>query len=214
LFARTVLVVDSGLVEAPRERIVLASGSPRRRELLHMIGLSFEVAVPSIDETLRPDADPSSFVMNLAMKKALSVAENFPSALLIGADTVVVLDGRVLGKPEDPGDAERMLRALSGRTHTVYTGVALLDAGSGLKSTAFEMSLVTMKELTDTEIRSYVRTGEPMDKAGSYGIQGVGGIFITNIKGCFFNVMGLPVGRLYDMLKEFGGRLEDERGDR
>ncbi|KPJ59897.1 MAG: hypothetical protein AMJ46_08980 [Latescibacteria bacterium DG_63] len=200
----------SGLVPCPRERIVLASGSPRRRDLLRMIGLKFEVAVPEVDEATLPQADPAGFVVKRALCKAMSLTSRFPGALMIGADTVVILDGRVLGKPVDSSDAERMLGALSGRTHAVYTGVALVDVKTGLTETGYERSLVTMKELSEAEIRSYLKTGEPMDKAGSYGIQGLGGIFIKHINGCFFNVMGLPIGRLYEMLTAFSGRLAQE----
>jgi septum formation protein len=147
-------------------------------------------------------------VVELALAKALSLVGKFPNAAILGADTVVVLDGRILGKPRDRSDARAMLRTLSGRTHTVYTGLALVDVPTGLRETCCEKSLVTMKRINNEEIDRYLATGEPMDKAGSYGIQGFGAVFIKHIDGCFFNVMGLPVGRLYDMLKDLSKKLE------
>jgi len=194
-------------ISAPRKRIVLASGSPRRRELVRMIGLKFELAVPLIRETASLSARPHNLVTELALAKALSLAHKFPDALILGADTIVVLDGKILGKPENRSEAGAMLRVLSGRTHTVYTGLALVDVPTGIRETAYEKSLVTMKKISPAEIRDYVATGEPMDKAGSYGIQGYGAVFIKHINGCFFNVMGLPVARLYDMLKEMTVKL-------
>jgi len=194
-------------ISPPRKRIVLASGSPRRRDLVKMMGLKFELAVPEIHEDLVPRAKPSSLVVELALAKALSLIGKFPNAAILGADTVVVLDGRILGKPRDRSDARAMLRTLSGRTHTVYTGLALVDVPTGLRETCCEKSLVTMKRINNEEIDRYLATGEPMDKAGSYGIQGFGAVFIKHIDGCFFNVMGLPVGRLYDMLKDLSKKL-------
>ncbi|MCX5801156.1 MAG: Maf family protein [Candidatus Eisenbacteria bacterium] len=194
-------------ISPPRKRMVLASGSPRRRELVKMIGLEFELAVPEIHEDSAPHARPSKFVVELALAKALSLAQRFPNAVILGADTVVVLDGRILGKPRSVADARRMLRALSGRTHVVYTGLALVDVPTGVRETAYEKSRVTMKNIGNAEIDDYLATGEPMDKAGSYGIQGFGAVFIKHINGCFFNVMGLPVARLYDMLRELSEKL-------
>jgi len=194
-------------ISPPRKRIVLASGSPRRRDLVKMMGLKFELAVPEIREDLVPRAKPSSLVVELALAKALSLIGKFPNAAILGADTVVVLDGKILGKPRDRSDARAMLRTLSGRTHTVYTGLALVDVPTGLRETCCEKSLVTMKKINNEEIDRYLATGEPMDKAGSYGIQGFGAVFIKHIDGCFFNVMGLPVGRLYDMLKDLSKKL-------
>ncbi|UCF79852.1 MAG: septum formation inhibitor Maf [Candidatus Eiseniibacteriota bacterium] len=191
--------------------MVLVSGSPRRRRLLEMIGLRFEVAVPEVDEGELLEGEPEQVVVELALRKALSVANGYPEALLIGADTVVVLEGRVLGKPEDATQAEGMLRVLSGKTHTVYTGLALVDTRTGMRWTAYERSLVRMKRLAESEIAAYVRTGEPLDKAGSYGIQGLGSIFISDVNGCFFNVMGLPVRRLYEMLVQCSRELAQRR---
>lgn len=194
-------------ISPPRKRIVLASGSPRRRELVRMIGLRFELAVPRVNESSLRRARPSDLVIELALAKALSLIHRFPDALILGADTTVLLDGKILGKPRNRSEAGAMLRALSGRTHTVYTGLALVDVPTGIRETGYEKSLVTMKKLSPAEIRDYVATGEPMDKAGSYGIQGYGAVFIKHINGCFFNVMGLPVARLYDMLMDMSGKL-------
>jgi len=196
---------------SPRKRMVLASGSPRRRDLVKMMGLEFELAVPEFREETRSRKRPARLVVGHAVAKANSLANRFPDAVILGADTVVVLDGKILGKPRNKADAKSMLNRLSGRTHTVYTGLALLDVPTGIRETAFEKSLVTMKKMTEKEIRNYLKTGEPMDKAGSYGIQGFGAVFIKHINGCFFNVMGLPVARLYDMLKEITQRLENEK---
>ncbi len=191
-----------GILLFPRDRLVLASGSPRRHELLRMIGLDFDVVLPDIEEDDFPRADPARFAQELALAKARSVRDRFSSAVIVGADTVVVLDGCLLGKPRGEAEACEMLRTLRGRTHTVYTGVALLDVESGLSLTGHERSAVTMEDLSDEEISRYVATGEPMDKAGSYGIQGVGAVFINHISGCYFNVMGLPLARLYKMARE------------
>jgi len=199
---------SGGILAIPRKRLVLASGSPRRRELLEMIGLDFDVNVPDVHETSLHENDPSRFVTEVALAKALSVSASCEDALVLGADTVVVLDGRILGKPRDAADAARMLRALGGRTHEVYTGIALVDSVTGLTKTGFERSEVTMKKLTEDEIDRYVVTREPADKAGSYGIQGLGAIFINHIRGCYFNVMGLPLARLYQMIGELSEELE------
>ena len=200
-----------GMLVLPRGKLVLASGSPRRRELLEMIGLKFELAVPDVHETSLHEDQPSRFVTEIALAKAQSVSSGFEGALVLGADTIVVLDGRILGKPRDEAEAAGMLRALSGRTHEVYTGVALVDTETGLGRTGFERSQVTMKTLSEEEIARYVATREPADKAGSYGIQGFGAIFIQHIKGCYFNVMGLPLARLYQMLEELSGELRTGR---
>ena len=178
-------------------RVILASASPRRRELLAYIVPEFDVVPSDIDETA--SGSPEQQVEKLAADKAADIARRFPDAVVIGADTLVTVDGRVLGKPRDAGDAAAMLRLLSGREHTVHTGVAV--ASSGVMHTAVESTRVIFSSMTDDEIREYISTGEPMDKAGAYGIQGCGGKYITGIEGCFFNVMGLPLYRLYTMLK-------------
>lgn len=178
-------------------RIILASASPRRSELLAYIVPAFEVAPSGIDETAA--GAPAAQVVKLARDKAADVAARYPDAIVIGADTLVAVGRRVLGKPADEAQAASMLRLLSGRTHRVYTGVAVVADGS-VKAAA-NMTRVRFAPLSDDEIRSYIATGEPMDKAGAYGIQGCGGKFITAVHGCYFNVMGLPLNLLYTMLK-------------
>ncbi len=186
--------------------LILASGSPRRRELLSLLGYTFEVDPAGGPEEPYSGGDPGAYVRRLAEEKALEVAGRSQSTptLVIGADTVVVLDGILLGKPADTADAERMLGLLSGRTHQVFTGVAVVERpGLGTRS-AFEVTDVTFKELPKERIRRYVMTGEPMDKAGAYGIQGLGAVNIKRISGCYFNVVGLPLGLLSDLLSEWG----------
>lgn len=175
--------------------LILASGSPRRRELLGIAGLEFEVIVADIEEKIPEGATPQEAVMSLAMQKAEAVAVQYPESTVIGADTVVVCDGKILGKPKDESDAFDMLKSLSGRIHTVCTGAAIIR-GSETKNFC-EVTEVEFHELTDDEIRAYVKTGEPMDKAGAYGIQGKGCVLVKRINGDYFNVVGLPVSRVY-----------------
>ena len=185
--------------------IILASGSPRRRELLEMIGLRFET-VPALEEEAQYDYPPELTVQKLSEAKALEVSKRLGEGkLYIAADTLVCAGGRVLGKPRDKADAAAMLRLLSGRAHSVYTGVTLISGGRIL--TQYEESIVHFRELSDSEITSYLDRGESMDKAGAYGIQGLAGLFIQGIEGDFYNVMGLPLCRLYKMLLEFGVKL-------
>ena len=190
------------------KRIILASQSPRRRELLTQIGLKFEV-IPSTVEEVITSANPVEVVQVLAQQKARDVAEVAgremakDSLLVIGADTIVVYEGKILGKPEDKEDAVRMLTMLQGKEHSVYTGVALL---SGEQEIVFaEETRVQMCPMTPEEILWYVNTGEPMDKAGAYGIQGLCARFIRQIQGDYNNVVGLPVGRIYQELKKEEG---------
>ena len=190
------------------KRIILASQSPRRRELLTQIGLKFEV-IPSTVEEVITSANPVEVVQELAQQKARDVAEVAgremakDSLLVIGADTIVVYEGKILGKPEDKEDAVRMLTMLQGKEHSVYTGVALL---SGEQEIVFaEETRVQMCPMTPEEILWYVNTGEPMDKAGAYGILGLCARFIRQIQGDYNNVVGLPVGRIYQELKKEEG---------
>lgn len=186
--------------------VVLASSSPRRRELLEMLGVTeYEIIPAQVDETL-PDLSPEEAVIYLARLKARTVADSCPpDRLVIAADTLVFLDGEALGKPESTAEAKAMLRRLSGRQHTVYTGVAVMENDRAL---AFaEKTDVFFRELEDVEIDAYIKTGEPMDKAGAYGAQGRGAVFIRRIDGDFFNVMGLPVCRLVTELRCFGATL-------
>jgi septum formation protein len=199
-----ILSISQGLVICVNERrIVLASGSPRRRELLAGIGLPFDVIVSQVDETVDEKMDPPALVQELAYRKAHEVAKSLKYGLVIGADTIVVLDDEVLGKPADVQDAIRMLTRLQGRTHSVYSGVALIDAETSEKRIAYSRTDVKMRALTASEIERYVSTGEPMDKAGSYAIQGIGAILIDSIQGDYFTVVGLPLALLASMLSTF-----------
>jgi len=183
--------------------IVLASQSPRRRELLTQMGLPYRVHAVDIDEHMDRSLPPDRLVETISAEKAAHCAAlEGPGPLIIAADTVVALDGSVLGKPHDEQDARRMLRALSGRVHHVFTGFTLRQGERSV--TQSEGSDVRFRPLTDAEIDAYVRTGEPMDKAGAYGIQGFGSLLVEGIVGDYFNVMGLPVCRLGLALKEFG----------
>lgn len=183
--------------------IILASTSPRRKELLSRMGLSFKAVSPDVEEDMRMDLPPSELVMELSGQKAQAVYEREGgSALIIAADTVVSLDGAVLGKPADELDAFKMLTTLSGTRHQVYTGITVL--WNGERVTEFEATDVTFRDLNQEEIEAYIATGEPMDKAGAYGIQGYGALFVEGISGDFYNVMGLPVCRLGRILARLG----------
>ena len=186
-------------------RLILASASPRRRELLQQAGFAFEVRVPSVNEVPLPDETAEDFARRAARDKALDVAASAPSdSLVLGADTVVVVaDSEILGKPADAPDAARMLRLLSGVTHRVITGACLVCAPARVEALAHETTLVTFSALDEQEIASYVASGEPFDKAGAYGIQGLASKFVTRIEGCYFNVVGLPVALVYALLKPF-----------
>jgi len=179
------------------KRIILASGSPRRKELLAYLFEAFDVIPSGIDEAA--SGSPAQQVEKLAADKANDIAGHYPDAVVIGADTLVAVDEHILGKPKDEADAAAMLRMLSGRSHNVYTGVAVITDGQ--MHTVVESTRVTFCRMSDDEISEYIATGEPMDKAGAYGIQGYGGKYISGIEGCFFNVMGLPLNRLNTMLK-------------
>lgn len=185
-------------------RLILASASPRRRELLQQIQMEFTV-LPAKGEEKITKKLPQEVVMELSRQKALEVAGcpevRREDALVLGADTVVVYQGRILGKPKDEQEALSMLKTLSGNTHEVYTGVTLLDVQTGEKNSFFERTAVTMYPVSEKEIRAYIATGEPMDKAGAYGIQGIGAKFIRSIEGDYNNVVGLPVGRIYQEIK-------------
>jgi septum formation protein len=185
-------------------RVVLASASPRRRELLNLIGIAHEVRPANIDETMRPREAPRRHAERLAREKASAVATRAPDLITIGADTVVVINRKVLGKPDDADDAARMLRMLSGREHKVITAVAV-SRGRKLRS-AIEEVRVKFRRLRDDEIEAYIATGEPMDKAGAYGIQGYGATIVEGIEGDYFAVMGLPLVRLVGLMRDVGIR--------
>ena len=184
--------------------IILASSSPRRADLLKTIGVSFEAVPSDINERPHQDEAPADYIIRLARAKVIDAARKRDSGLVIGADTIVVLDGRILGKPRDAEDAGRMLRQLSGRWHAVMTGVALYDAATRREVADYDKTLVRFAQLTDREIEWYIETGEPMDKAGSYAIQERGAMFVEEIAGNYHNVVGLPVTLLYRLSKRMG----------
>lgn len=183
-------------------RLVLASASPRRADLLRAAGFDFDVAPADVDESVRHGELAATYVARVAMEKADAVSRRFPGRLVVAADTAVVVDGVVLGKPSDQADAARMLRLLSGRVHEVLTAVAAcLD---GRRSSAVERSEVAFAALTDEDVARYVGTGEPFDKAGGYAIQGLASAFSRLVSGPYDNVVGLPVGCVHRLLDEFG----------
>ena len=188
------------------KQIVLASSSPRRSDLLRQIGMSFEVAPPDVDESrFSFDDNPPGTVERLALEKARSAARRIDARgrLVLGADTVVLFEGEVFGKPVDGDDACSMLGRLTGRTHRVLTGFALLEPETRRSMTAHEWTTVYMRDCTGEEIRAYVDTGEPLDKAGAYGAHALGAGLITRVEGCFYNVIGLPLARLLIALESF-----------
>jgi septum formation protein len=192
-------------------RLILASKSPRRAELLSRLGLSFEIQPADVDEEYVDNEMPAAHAERLAREKAITVAAREPGALVVGSDTIVILGSHVLGKPESEAEAVRMLERLSGREHEVFTGVAVAT-GDRVKS-ALERVRVRFRNLDRRECEEYVATGEPMDKAGAYGIQGFGSALVESIDGDYFAVMGLPVVRTLALLESFGwryafGRLE------
>lgn len=187
-------------------KFVLASKSPRRAELLKNLGVDFSVKVSGADESQIPkDLPPNIYVQELAVLKGTAVSEEFGGgSYVIAADTVVVFDGEIIGKPKDKADARRILKLLSNKTHKVYTGYSVTDAANVHTVAGCEVTDVHFKELTDGEIDAYIATGEPLDKAGAYGIQGAGSLFADEIRGDFFNVVGLPLCALNKlMIKEF-----------
>lgn len=193
-------------------KIILASASPRRKELLAKAGISFTV-IPAAGEEKRTSEDPGEAVQQLARDKAewvaRSLAECEEGTLVIGSDTIVVFENRILGKPKDRRDAAETLEKLQGNTHQVYTGVTVLErkAGKWVEHTFFESTDVTFYPVSREEIQDYIATGEPMDKAGSYGIQGLFGIYVKGICGDYNNVVGLPVARLFHEMKKSGINL-------
>ena len=184
-------------------RLVLASNSPRRAELLRALGVSFQVRPVSVDETIRGGESPEAACVRLAVAKALAAAASpEPEALVLGADTLVVLEGSALGKPRSNEEAREMLRRLSGRSHHVWTGLAVHRPSDGATFTGKERTEVHFSVLSEEMIEILVASGEPMDKAGAYGIQGLAGLFVERIEGDYFNVMGLPLARLRRLIGE------------
>ena len=182
--------------------IVLASGSPRRRQLLEMLGIPFRVVSPEVDESPRPAEQPEGYVTRLAREKARTVSAREPGSVVLAADTTVVLRGRVFAKPAGPDDAADMLQRLQGRKHQVLTAVAV--ALDGRLEHALDVTDVTFRRLSSQQIADYVATGEPLDKAGAYAIQGKGAALVEGINGDFFGVMGLPLRLALDLLERFG----------
>lgn len=183
-------------------RVILASGSPRRRELLNMIGVAHEIMPADIDERYLPGENPAAHAERLAREKAAAVAPRAGDALIIAADTIVVVDGAVLGKPRGAAEAAEMLGRLAGRSHTVHTAVAVRYGGG--EASAVESPSVTFRRLDAELIEAYIATGEPMDKAGSYGIQGYGATLVSRVEGDYFAVMGLPLHRTMQLVESVG----------
>lgn len=184
-------------------KIILASNSPRRKELLEKVGLSFEIKTADFDECFDTALPPEEFAKSLALGKALKVSKIKYDAVIIAADTIVVVDDQILGKPKSSEDAKNMLKKISGRSHTAITGLAVVDSKSGKSITTSSKIILHFRDMTDKEIDLYVKTGEPLDKAGSYAVQGLGAIFIEKMEGDYYAAVGLPLNSLYEILKEF-----------
>lgn len=182
--------------------LILASASPRRKELLGMTGISFRAQTAEVTEPAPGGDAPQVYVQKLAELKASAVSSLNPDDFVLGADTIVYVDGTILGKPHTPQNASEYLHLLSGRTHTVYTGLALI--GPGTKDIRYDATNVTFSAMSDDEIDWYVSTGDPLDKAGAYGVQGLAAPFVKRIEGNYFNVVGLPIPLMYEMLKKAG----------
>ena len=184
--------------------VILASSSPRRRDLLQQIGLDFAVMPADVDERLVPDEAPEEYALRVALDKARASSSLTSKGIFVGADTIVVLQETILGKPADAKEAARMLALLSGKMHRVITGLAVIDVSTAKQQTAIAVTRVWFRELSPAMIASYVASGEPLDKAGAYGIQGRGALFVERIDGCYFNVVGMPLVLLADLLKKNG----------
>jgi septum formation protein len=184
-------------------RLILASGSPRRKELLENLGLEFQV-IPSLCEEKIVDTDPVIIASSLAKQKAEDVAGRVKEGLVLGADTIVYLDGTILGKPRSKKEAVYMLNLLKGKEHQVITGVAVIDALAKKSMVDYEVTKVFFRDLTEKEVKNYVEKGESFDKAGAYGVQGLGSLLVQRIEGCYFNVVGLPLTKVYLLLQRFG----------
>jgi septum formation protein len=191
-------------------QLVLASASPRRHELLQRAGVVFVTVPSNVSEDKQPGETPEQYARRVAREKAQDVAQRHPGAWVLGADTVVVIDGMVLGKPRDAADGYRMLRLLSGRTHQVLTAFSLVDGSGTVRASQIVTSLVTCKSLSDTQIETYLATGEPFDKAGAYAVQGLGASLIERVEGSYTNVVGLPMDEVLAALHT-AGLLEASR---
>ena len=186
------------------KRIILASASPRRKELLEKIGLKFEVDASNCAEEVDPALEPDELTRRISLTKAKSVAPRYKDALIIAADTIGVIGKKLLGKPHTAGEARKMLAQISGKSHEVITGFTVLDTATNKIISGTVYTKVYIKKLTTQEIDAYVQTGEPMDKAGAYGIQGLGAVIVEKIEGDYYNVVGLPLSALAEVLEEFG----------
>ncbi|MFQ6091178.1 MAG: Maf family protein [bacterium] len=184
------------------KRLILASASPRRAMLLRQIGIDFEQVVSRIDDEQSDLTDPGDHVLSISRRKAEDVARRTSEGLVLGADTVVVLDRRIMGKPGDRAAALQMLRKLSGRDHHVLTGLSLIDSQTWRVLSEYEETQVRMRCLSEEEIEDYVATGEPLGKAGGYAVQGLGATLVERIEGCYYNVVGLPIGRLLKLMQQ------------
>jgi len=191
-------------------KFILASSSPRRRELLLRLQTPFDIILPDVDESIiPPDGSPETYCTALAELKANDISQHYPNNLVIGSDTIVVLDNNIMGKPEDKAMAQNMLETLSGKTHHVYTGVCLKWADKNIHHLFAEITMVTFRELSEADINHYIESCPPYDKAGSYGIQDWSAVFVKEIKGCYDNVVGFPISRFYEELKKLGINLLD-----
>jgi len=191
-------------------KFILASSSPRRRELLLRLQTPFDIILPDVDESIIPsDGSPETYCTALADLKANDISQHYPNEWVIGADTIVVLDDQIMGKPDDKSHAQKMLKQLSGKTHQVYTGVCLKMAEKNIHHLFAEITMVTFRELDSADISHYIETCPPYDKAGSYGIQDWSAVFVQEIKGCYDNVVGFPISRFYQELKKLGINLLD-----
>ncbi|MEI5905671.1 Maf family protein [Bacillus spongiae] len=182
--------------------LILASSSPRRKDLLNQLQLPFSIYTSNVEELIPDKFSPERAVVYLAAKKAKAISQQYPASVVIGADTMVVSEGIILGKPKSKDEAFSTLKSLSGKVHEVLTGVSVQE--NQIEKNFFEKTIVTFNELTDDEILRYIESGEPFDKAGSYGIQGLGAVFVKKIEGDYFSVVGLPISKLYRTLKEIG----------
>ena len=191
-------------------KFILASSSPRRRELLLRLQTPFDIILPDVDESIiPPEGSPETYCTALAELKANDISQHYPNNLVIGSDTIVVLDNNIMGKPEDKTMAQNMLKTLSGKTHHVYTGVCLKWADKNIHHLFAEITMVTFRELSEADINHYIESCPPYDKAGSYGIQDWSAVFVQEIKGCYDNVVGFPISRFYEELKKLGINLLD-----
>ena len=191
-------------------KFILASSSPRRQELLLRLQTPFDIILPNVDESMiAPDGNPETYCTLLAELKANDISQHYPDMLVIGADTIVVLDDLILGKPDDKAQAQEMLETLSGKTHHVYTGVCLKWAKKNIHHLFVEITMVTFRELELSDISYYIESCPPYDKAGAYGIQDWSAVFVKGIKGCYDNVVGFPISRFYQELRKLGINLLD-----